>query len=109
MHYIVGTKITLTSQGSKKITTGMTSQQIRQRSGGMSAFAEQRKLLQPGEQYSLIRICKKEDKICYIFTSQTSERCELMFDSVTQAESFISELRGESIPDYSEVYNNQTD
>ena len=106
MHYIAGTTITISSQGS---ATGMTSSQIRQMSGGVSGFKSQRDQLTIGEKYSLLRIHNKDDKICYVFADRSGTRVELLFDTVSQAEKFISEIKGEQLPDYSTVYDNQSD
>jgi hypothetical protein len=37
------------------------------------------------------------------------QRVELEFTTVSDAEKFISELRNEQVPDYSDVYKNMTD
>lgn len=87
----------------------MTSQQIRQASSGVSNFDEQRKQLTPGDIYTLSRIYQKEEKMCYVFSSPSGVREELLFESIKQAEKFISELKNETIPDYSSAYINQTD
>ena len=108
MHYIAGTTITVTSQGSAKIRPGMTSSQIRQMSSGVSGFKTQRDQLTPQERYSLLRIHNKDEKVCYVFADRSGTRVELLFDTVSQAEKFISEIKGEQLPDYSAAYDNQT-
>lgn len=109
MHYIAGTSITITSQGSSKVRPGMTSAQIRQSSSGLSGFKTQREQLTPGERYTLLRIHNKDDGVCYVFADRGGTRVELLFDTVSQAEKFISEAKGETIPDYSAAYEDQTD
>jgi len=109
MHYIAGTTITLSSRGSAKIKPGMTSSQIRQMSSGVSGFKTQRDQLTAGEKYSLLRIHNKDDKVCYVFADRSGSRVELLFDTVSQAEKFISEAKGEQLPDYSAAYEDQTD
>ena len=109
MHYIAGTTITISSQGSAKVRPGMTSSQIRQLSTGVSGFKTQRDQLTTGERYSLLRIHNKDEKICYVFADRSGTRVELLFDTVSQAEKFISEVKGEQLPDYSTVYENQSD
>ena len=109
MHYIAGTTITPAPQGSAKVKPGMTSSQIRQMSSGISDFKSQRDKLISRETYTLLRIHNKDDKVCYVFADRGGTRVELLFDTVSQAEKFISETRGEQLPDYSAAYENQTD
>lgn len=110
MHYIVGTHIQLpASKSGQQIRPGMTSQQIRANSRGPSGFVEQRQLLTPGTQYTLIRIMKVDDGVNYIFSSSVGSRVTLPFSSVSEAEKFISSVIGETVPDYSSAYTDQTD
>lgn len=109
MHYIAGTTITITSKGTAKVVPGMTSAQIRQISSGVSKFKIQRDQLTPGERYTLNRIHNKDRSVCYVFADRGGSRVELLFDTVSHAEKFISEIKGETLPDYSTVYDNQTD
>ena len=51
---------------------------------------------------------EQQDKVCYAFAGN-GERVELLFDSIKDAEKFISELRNEQIPDYEEANRNKTD
>jgi len=78
-------------------------------SSGVSGFKTQRDQLTPQEKYSLLRIHNKDEKVCYVFADRSGTRVELLFDTVSQAEKFISEIKGEQIPDYSAAYENQTD
>ena len=87
----------------------MTSSQIRQMSSGVSEFKTQRDQLTPQERYSLLRIHNKDEKVCYVFADRSGTRVELLFNTVSQAEKFISEIKGEQLPDYSTAYDNQTD
>jgi hypothetical protein len=110
MHYIVGTQLKLpASKSGQQIRPGMTSQQIRANSRGPSGFAEQRQLLTPGKQYTLARILKVDSGVNYIFSSNVGDRVTLPFGSVSEAEKFISSVIGESVPDYSSAYMDQTD
>jgi hypothetical protein len=110
MHYIVGTVIHIpSSKRSVSIRPGMTSQQIREISKGPSRGDVHLEDLKPGMQYTLVRISKQDDQIVYTFSSSVGERVNLNFTSVSDAERFISGLKGESIPDYTESYKNQTD
>lgn len=108
MHYIVGTKITCTPSRPQPLRPGMTSSQIKNRSTGLTTFTEQREQLTSGVEYTLIRVYIKEEKVCYAFAGN-GERVELLFDSVTDAEKFISELRRETIPDYEELNKYKSD
>jgi hypothetical protein len=78
-------------------------------SSGVSGFKTQRDKLTPQEKYSLLRIHNKDEKVCYVFADRSGTRVELLFDTVSQAEKFISEIKGEQLPDYSAAYENQTD
>lgn len=95
---------------STPVRPGMTSSQIRAASGGnRSAYKEQREQLEPDKEYSLIRVYKKQDTCVYVFSSSDMQRVELEFTTISDAEKFISELRNEQVPDYSDVYKNMTD
>jgi len=110
MHYIIGTKVSVGAQRStQKIKPGMSSNQIKAASRGLAngSYTEQRSKLTPNETYTIIRIYMKEEKVCYRFVGDKT--VELMFESVRDAESFISESRGEQIPDYEEINRNKTD
>lgn len=112
MHYIPGTEITISSRSTAGIRPGMTSAQIRAMSGGNSVFAKQREKLQPGVKYTLIRIHKHNedpDKVVYMFTAPGGDRVSLNFADIKQAENFISEIRREQVPDYTEAQLNKTD
>lgn len=109
MHYIIGTTITAPqSKSSGKIKPGMTSSQIRALSSGTTKYKEQRDQLVPGGTYTLTRIYKEDEKYVYKYVSGRST-AELIFESITSAENFIAELKGESIPDYSDVYKTMSD
>jgi hypothetical protein len=87
----------------------MTSQQIRSISKGPTDKNQHLASLTPGMQYTLVRISKQENNIVYTFSSRVGDRVDLNFSSITEAENFISGLKGEKVPDYSEQYKNQTD
>lgn len=108
MHYIVGTEIVTSPVRKQPIQPGMTSAQIKNRSTGLSPFSEQRELLTPGVTYTLLRVYVTEQKPCYVFSGD-GQRVELIFDSVSTAEKFISELRQESLPDYESINRDKTD
>ena len=112
MHYIIGTQIVIQNRSLPKVTTGMSSQQLSKlsrlkRSSAQSEKA--RELFEPGKTYTLIRIFAKDQKVIYKFSDNGGTVIEAEFDSVKQAENFISEARGEEIPDYSLNHINKTD
>lgn len=110
MHYIIGTKIKNTQRTVEGgIKPGMTSAQIRARSTGRSEFGDVKKKFEVNKEYSLARIYPKDGGVLYKFISADYNVVEHIFKSVTQAESFISEIRGESVPDYSSAYRDMTD
>lgn len=97
MKYIVGTEITIRNTTGGKIRPGMTSQQIKAASTGNSKFGAQRALFTPGKEYVLNRIYTRDEKVIYRFARNFDDVVEVDFDSVSDAEKFISEARGESI------------
>lgn len=110
MHYIAGTKIRLSAvRPGGPIRPGMTSAQIRASSPGRSNYLKQRELLKPETEYTLIRIYKEEADVKYCFSSSDMSRVVLSFGSISDAEKFISEIRNEQVPDYSDVYKNMSD
>lgn len=111
MHYIPGVTITVTGRSTGKIQPGMTSTQIRNMSSSRGTiFKKQREQLKPNIPYTLVRVHKNEqDKICYVFTSPGEPRTTLEFDNLGQGDRFISEIIGESLPDYSDSLTDRTD
>lgn len=110
MHYIAGTTITITDRTIKTpIRPGMTSQQLRAASSKSSRFEEQKKQFTPGVVYTLNRISKHHDMYQYQFSNSAGERATVHFESVSSAEKFIAEQRNETLPDYSNIYENLTD
>ena len=109
MHYIVGTTIQVKQKTLPKIQPGMTSAQLRARSTMSSKFNEQKSLFNSDNEYTLTRIFKNESGVAYQFSNMSGERVTPVFETVKQAETFISELRNETIPDYSNVYTDMTD
>lgn len=107
MHYIIGTQITVTGRTIERIRPGMTSQQIRQSSMGSTRFKKERSLFTPNRTYTLIRIHKvyetpmtEQSKIMYEWSDGSGTRISTGFDTVKQAEDFISEIKGEEVPEY---------
>ena len=104
MHYIVGTQIITNNRTIPKIRPGMTSQQLQSLSKGKSNNTSMLSKLKPGEKYTLTRIFKQDNDVVYTFIDTSGNRENLAFGSVKSAEKFISELRGEALPDYSDTY-----
>ena len=112
MHYIVGTQITISGKTIEKIRPGMTSQQIRESSAGRTQFKAERNKFTSNRAYTLIRIHKISDpehpnggNIAYVWSDGTGERISVEFNSVARAEEFISEIKGETVPEYNTVYD----
>ena len=111
MHYIAGTQIVTRPVRAQPLKPGMTSAQIKNRTSGLSTFDDQRSQLTAGVTYTLIRVsmsAEHQNKVCYTFAGN-GERVELLFDSIKDAEKFISELRNEQVPDYEEFNKYKTD
>lgn len=109
MHYIIGTQITVTQSRPNPVRPGMSSQQIRATSRGMSSFTKERELFDSGKVYTITRIYMKEDKVCYRFNSVDGTGVEVMFNTVGDAERFISEVKGETVPDYEQINRDKSD
>ena len=87
----------------------MTSQQLRAASSKSSGFEKQKKQFKPGVVYTLNRISKQHDVYQYQFSNNSGERATVHIESISSAEKFIAEQRNESVPDYSDVYENLSD
>lgn len=109
MHYIAGTKIKVQQRTISTIKPGMTSAQIRANSTKSTKFTKQREQFTTGVDYTLTRIYKERDNVLYQFSTMSGERVTAVFENINQAETFISELRNETVPDYTSVYTNMTD
>ena len=109
MHYITGTQILVSSRSISRVRPGMTGQQLRKASTGGSHFKSQRAKFKPDRTYTLTRIQPIEDGVQYTFNEGIGESVVLDFSQVKEAETFISELRDESVPDYTAIYENKTD
>lgn len=112
MHYIIGTQITIKSRSLPPVQRGMTSQQLSKISKLKRSTAQSnktRELFETNQTYTLIRIYAKGEKVIYKFSDNTGTIVEAEFDTVKQGESFISEIRGEEVPDYTLNHINKTD
>lgn len=115
MHYIIGTQINITGKTIEKIRPGMTSQQIRQSSMGSTRFKKERSQFKLNRTYTLARIYKmynetdvSKSKIAYEWSDGAGSRIRTEFDTVKLAEDFISEVKGETIPEY-DNFSDRTD
>ena len=112
MHYIIGTQINIKSRSLPPVQRGMTSQQLAKISKLKRSTAQSnktRELFEPNQTYTLIRIYAKDEKVIYKFSDNRGTIVEAEFDTIKQGESFISEIRGEELPDYTLNYINKTD
>lgn len=111
MHYIPGVTITISDRSVGRIQPGMTSSQIRDmKSSRGTLFKKQREQLKHNLPYTLVRVHKNEhNKVCYVFTAPGESRITLEFDNLSQGDRFISEIKGETIPNYSNSIIDRTD
>lgn len=96
MHYIIGTQLRVSTRSS----TGE-SASVRLVTEGT---------FKPGIVYNLYHIAKdRDEKIRYIFISDDqTDVVAYAFDTITTADKYISRLRGESLPDYEQIYSRNT-
>ena len=112
MHYIIGTQITIESRTIPSVRPGMTSQELAQISKlkkGTQTNNTIREQFTAGKTYTLIRVYAKDEKIIYKFSDNVGNIVEAKFNNIKHGESFIAEIRGEEIPDYTAAYINKTD
>jgi hypothetical protein len=83
----------------------MTSSEIQQRSTSNSQFHAEQAKFEKNKPYILSRIFRPpgSDHIIYRFNDGGMSTVELEFRSVDDAEDFISETRGEVVPDYNNL------
>tara|TARA_A100001011_G_C14185901_1_gene789020 strand:+ start:682 stop:981 length:300 start_codon:yes stop_codon:yes gene_type:complete len=64
----------------------------------------------PGVRYNLYHIRKdKENKMRYVFISNDqSDVVGLVFDTITEADRYISSIKNEQLPNYHEIYSRNT-
>jgi len=97
MHYIIGTQV-LIQDSRVKFKPGATSgSRVRP---VISDF-------KPGVRYTLYHIRKDEDdKIRYVFISDDqTDVVGLKFDSPSDADKMISSIKGDTLPDYKDIYS----
>ena len=106
MHYIIGTEILIPEQramGNSGIQP-VNSTQVQKKNKGIGPF-------QPGVHYRLynIRVNRDTNKLQYTFECSHGEPLIVPFESVEEAEKYISAARGESLPRKDQVsINNDT-
>ena len=109
MHYIAGTQILVSGRTISRVRPGMTGSELRASSSGGSRFKKERSMFTPDRTYTLTRIRPVEEGVEYTFSDGTGTRTLLEFPNIREAETFISELRDESVPDYSSIHEHKTD
>lgn len=92
MTYIIGTRFAV---GRKILRPGMTNSQ--------SKVTASTPILPPGE-YTINYIKKTPNNVVYTFVNENLEQVDIEFDSIGQAEKYISAMRNEQLPDYESVY-----
>jgi hypothetical protein len=82
--------------------------------GGPTRFSHDTNLNQPtlnpkfkpGTVYTLVHIKKVDDKVEYTFKSSKGGVVVETFTSCNDADNFIAEMRGETLPNYENFYKN---
>lgn len=99
MHYIVGTTLMVTNRPKTVARPGMSSSDLRQIKSSRGVDHDKLSSFVTGVEYTLSRIHRPRGESCvvYCFTDGAA-RVELKFDSVSQAEAFISGVRGDTLP-----------
>ena len=103
MHYIVGTKFSTHS----KSGGGMRS------SSAFTTPSRNLRYFQKGMIYELYNIKKIEKDgntvYDYYFVSDTKDEVHMLFNSLSDADHFIAELRSEELPNYEELHRARKD
>lgn len=92
MTYIIGTTFHV---GKRVIRPGITS--------SATKVTANTPILPPG-MYTINYIKKNQDNVIYTFVNENLERVDVEFDSIGQAEKYISAMRNEQLPDYESFY-----
>lgn len=109
MHYIPGTTITSATRSRDVIKPGASSNQLKKTPGTRVSSTEVSKL-KPGITYTLSRVFRKpgEQQITYKFIG-SGDQVELQFENTKAADRMISQMRGETTPDYDVLNETKTD
>lgn len=95
MHYIAGTEIIIEQTKRDVIRPGMSSSQIKNLN--RSSQPKECENFQPGVKYTLTRIYKKDEDVIYKFVGTGGDVVQVPFASITLAERFISNVRGDQL------------
>ena len=93
MTYIIGTSFNV---GKRILKPGFSSNQSNKVTSSTT-------FLPPGL-YIINNIKKNLDNVVYTFMNENFEQVTVEFDNINQAERYISAMKNEQIPDYSEIY-----
>ena len=100
MHYIIGTEIYIDPVQTLNQGSGpqpINAQQVHRQTRNVGPFA-------PGVKYSLYNIRKVEQGLEYQFIDDTGQNIPLVFESTSQADAVISQIKNEPLPDYTSFY-----
>jgi len=103
MHYIIGTTILINETHAPKPGGSINDMRAPRKRVNMTPF-------ETGVEYSLYNITKVDDVFEYTFyAAQTQEMKAVHFNSPTDADNYIAHLRGEQLPDYSQMRRGRFD
>ena len=104
MHYIIGAQIVVPDYTRTVVHSGVTQTAPQQKPS-----AEIKKF-KPSSRYTLYNIEKTDDdKFQYTFHGSEGDAVKLKFSNPGEADTFISNARGEDIPNYSKFYQGRAD
>lgn len=107
MHYIVGTTILVQEQVQRQQTGPVSVTDMKRNS---TRKVENTTPFQTGVEYSLYNIRPDKNLLEYKFYSQTTgHTVDLTFSSASEGDNYIAKLRGEALPDYSEINRRRSD
>lgn len=100
MHYIVGTEVLVSSAKPKLNPRDPNSYRNRRTTNDFKQ----------GMLYSLYHIRKDDEgKMRYVFVSNDqTDVVGLKFETISEADKYIAGVKGESLPNYSEIYSRNT-
>ena len=98
MHYIIGTTISVNTS------------KVNPRDPKTYRTRKPPSDFKPGLEYSLYHIRKDDEgKMRYVFISNDqTDVVGLKFDTITEADKHIALIKGDQIPNYSEIYSRNT-
>ena len=108
MHYILGKEFTIPNVQQQVVQPQTGATQLSRPAG--QYIAREWADFTPGHSYNLYNIQKNNDGIVYTFRSYSGERDVVkMFESASDADGYISRVKGEQLPDYDSFYENRND